>query len=64
MHSIQVLVTLVLITLINNVLGQKVQSYSRDGYGRYDPNRLLNGFFPAWAILMLCLAGNFLMLKL
>lgn len=32
-------------------------SLTRDGYGRSDPNQLLNGFFPAWPILLLCLAG-------
>jgi hypothetical protein len=35
-----------------------VSSISRDGYGRNEPNTLLNGFFPAWAIILLCLAGK------
>jgi hypothetical protein len=35
-----------------------ISSYSRDGFGRNDPNKLLNGFFPVWGIILLCLAGN------
>jgi hypothetical protein len=33
------------------------QALNRDSYGRADPNALLNGFFPAWAIILLCLSG-------
>ena len=62
MNSIKLLGSLILLNLVNTVFTQVLQSAygvdSRDGYGRYDPNQLLNGFFPAWAILMLCIAGN------
>ncbi len=27
-----------------------ISTYSRDGFGRPDPNKLLNGFFPVWGI--------------
>jgi hypothetical protein len=62
MNSIKILGSLILLNLVNTVFTQVLQSAygvdSRDGYGRYDPNQLLNGFFPAWAILMLCIAGR------
>jgi hypothetical protein len=40
-------------------MSQIYQNLNRDGYGRADPNAILNGFFPAWAILLLCLSGVF-----
>lgn len=45
-----------LLDLVNAV--EPINSISRDGYGRADPNAILNGFFPAWAIVLLCLSGN------
>ena len=60
MNSIIMFGIFVLMNLASCVFTQAIHSYSRDGYGRYDPNKLLNGFFPAWAILMLCIAGDFI----
>jgi hypothetical protein len=37
---------------------QEGEAFRRDGWGRNDPNQLLNGFFPAWAILLIGLAGK------
>ena len=34
-------------------------NYNQQSYNSYDPNRLLNGFFPLWSMYMLGLAGNF-----
>ena len=31
--------------------------YNRYGYGYHDPNKLLNGFFPVWGIILLSMAG-------
>ncbi len=33
--------------------------YDQQGYNNYDPNRLLNGFFPIWSFYLLGLAGKF-----
>ncbi|RNA39875.1 hypothetical protein BpHYR1_012481 [Brachionus plicatilis] len=55
---------IIFIVSICSVLGQDMySSVNRDGYGRPDPNSLLNGFFPAWAIILLCLAGLFLLIS-
>ena len=48
--------------LVESTFAQYIQTYLRDGghgTGKYDPNQLLNGFFPAWAIVMLSIAGSF-----
>ena len=57
---------LLLISLIEIVqsVDPIISSYSRDGYGRQDPNKLLNGFFPVWGIILLCLAGIFLLISI
>jgi hypothetical protein len=34
------------------------QSLNRDGYGRPNPNQLLNGFYPVWAIFLLIASGK------
>lgn len=34
-------------------------SLHRDGYGRPNPNQLLNGFFPVWPVVLLIVSGNF-----
>ena len=60
MNSIKFLSLLVVACLVDSVFSQYIQTYLRDGghgTGRYDPNQLLNGFFPAWAIVMLSIAG-------
>jgi hypothetical protein len=31
---------------------------NRDGLSRQNPDELLNGFFPAWAVLLFLLSGN------
>ncbi len=62
MNSINFLSLLVVASLVDSVFSQYIQTYLRDGghgTGRYDPNQLLNGFFPAWAIVMLSIAGLF-----
>ena len=41
-----------------NMNRQEGEAFHRDGWGRNDPNQLLNGFFPAWAILLIGLAGR------
>jgi hypothetical protein len=33
--------------------------YDQQGYNNYDPNKLLNGFFPIWSFYLLGLAGRF-----
>lgn len=53
---------ILLSTFVFNLLGivfgnDIISAMSRDGYGRPDPNSLLNGFFPAWPIVLLGLAG-------
>ncbi|CAF0709188.1 unnamed protein product [Brachionus calyciflorus] len=54
-----------LLISIGCVLSESIySSLNRDGYGRQDPNSLLNGFFPAWAIILLCLAGVFLVVAI
>ena len=40
-------------------MSQIYQNLNRDGYGRADPNAMLGGFFPHWAIILLCCAGMF-----
>ena len=42
---------------VGKVYQQKGEAFHRDGWGRNDPNQLLNGFFPVWAILLIGLAG-------
>ncbi len=34
-------------------------NYKQQSYNSYDPNRLLNGFFPLWSMYMLGLAGKY-----
>lgn len=38
---------------------QEKIALSRDGFGRDDVDKLLNGFFPAWAVAIYIIAGNF-----
>ena len=33
-------------------------NFAIQGYNTYDPNRLLNGFFPVWSMILLGLAGK------
>lgn len=33
-------------------------NYEQQGYNNYDPNKLLNGFFPIWSFILLGLAGK------
>ncbi len=57
------LIIISLIDIASSAGGDPViSSYSRDGFGRNDPNKLLNGFFPVWGIILLCLAGKFIYL--
>ena len=49
---------LVVAGLFDLVASQLVSTYGRDDRHRMDPNQLLNGFFPAWAFVMLALAGK------
>ncbi|CAF0727788.1 unnamed protein product [Rotaria sordida] len=35
---------------------------TRDHFGRPDPDSLLNGFFPVWAVIQFCLSGFFLVI--
>ena len=52
--------SIVLISLVGAILAQSnnvILSIARDSYGRSDPNALLNGFFPAWPVIILICAG-------
>jgi hypothetical protein len=33
-------------------------NFDTQGYHNYDPNRLMNGFFPLWSIILLSMAGK------
>jgi hypothetical protein len=50
---------IVLLCIIGAVMGDALGSLYRDGYGRANPNALLNGFFPAWPVIILGVGGNF-----
>lgn len=60
--NILIILLISIISFIN--ADPDVASISRDRYGRADPNAILNGFFPVWAILMLCLSGIFLIIAI
>ncbi|CAF1313610.1 unnamed protein product [Adineta steineri] len=39
-------------------------SLTRDHFGRTDPDALLNGFFPVWAVIQFLIAAFFLVIAL
>jgi hypothetical protein len=41
-----------------DVTKNQLISLTRDHFGRPDPDALLNGFFPVWAVIQLFLAGK------
>jgi hypothetical protein len=38
----------------------EVVALTRDHFGRTDPDALLHGFFPVWAVIQFLIAGKFL----
>jgi len=46
----------------NVVTEEELISLTRDHYGRKDPDALLNGFFPVWAVIQFLLACFFFVL--
>ncbi|CAF2338192.1 unnamed protein product [Rotaria sp. Silwood2] len=42
----------------------EIIALTRDHFGRPDPDGLLNGFFPVWAVIQFCLSGFFLVIAL
>ena len=48
----------IILNLIGCCLGQANENAKWDNSMQYDPNRLLNGFFPAWSMLLLAMAGK------
>ncbi|CAF2163097.1 unnamed protein product [Rotaria magnacalcarata] len=46
------------------VTKDEIIALTRDHFGRVDPDSLLNGFFPVWAVIQFCLAGFFLVIAL
>ncbi|CAF0785572.1 unnamed protein product [Rotaria sp. Silwood1] len=43
---------------------KEIIALTRDHFGRPDPDGLLNGFFPVWAVIQFCLSGFFLVIAL
>ncbi|UJR33421.1 hypothetical protein I4U23_020866 [Adineta vaga] len=42
----------------------EVVALTRDNFGRVEPDSLMNGFFPVWAVIQLILGGIFLVVFL
>ncbi|CAM4818195.1 unnamed protein product [Rotaria magnacalcarata] len=40
------------------VTKDEIIALTRDHFGRVDPDSLLNGFFPVWAVIQFCLAAK------
>lgn len=41
-----------------NVTKDEIIALTRDHFGRTNPDDLLNGFFPVWAVIQFCLSGT------
>lgn len=48
----------------NDLTKDEIIALTRDHFGRKDPDALLNGFFPVWAVIQFLIACTFLVIAI